>query len=140
MENEKIALKPFHESVVAVLANCGWTELPSYGQLLVLTTIPEGHDEIAEAWLHALAAFGDREIAFDVLGHLAREKKRCEDEAAAKAELVGTLDLGELKQELESLVEALNPAGDGYGMFSWKVMVKEFMARLHRRIGQALGK
>ena len=50
MENKKIEVRPFHESIVGVINDADTMELEILAQILKMTEIPENHDDILTAW------------------------------------------------------------------------------------------
>ena len=49
-KNERISPRPFHESIIGVLANASSDEMGLLGEIIETTIIPTNHDNIIEAW------------------------------------------------------------------------------------------
>lgn len=71
--------RPFHESIVVAIAEViNAHQLRCLGSLIKATIIPEGHDEIIEAWEKRLADFDYSPVEYGVSASILEQKQAAE--------------------------------------------------------------
>ena len=132
---EKVATRPFHETIVEAIRRASDTDLLCLATLIKATKVPKGHNEIISAWNERRKAlcWGDED--FDVPVSLLEQKqagvKKSDDDR-------DRIDLNDLQQETEKLLTLLEDRQPG--MTTWNEFVRERLQNLHKLASQALGK
>lgn len=139
-EEMSITTRPFHESIVMAIKRLD--PRPSTGgifdlfELIKVTKIPKGHDEIITAiddyFCFPGATKYSREIR-EVEESLIKQKLASQNESCSEKE---GINLDELQNETEKLLALLKDRQ--YGTSSWNSILHERLKRIHRMLSEAL--
>jgi len=89
-KKKETARKPFHESIVEAIRMASSMDLTFIGVVLMATVIPQGHDEIAGAWMKRCAEMRWHPANTALVAHdILQQKDDLQKAKAAKAEEKG---------------------------------------------------